>query len=275
MNGICQHTHSTEVSTVGELEGKKALVFGVANHNSIAWAIAQKLAAQGARLAFTYQERMEHNVRKLAAGVEDALVIPCDVQSDDELDTAFNTVGQEFGGGLDILIHSVAYAPTEDLRGRVSSVSRAGFITAVDVSAYSLLAMARRAEPLMQHSGGGSIIAMTYLGSERVVPGYNLMGIAKAALEASIRYLAWDMGPSNIRVNGISAGPLRTLSARGVGNINDMFTLIDQVAPLHRNIEQGDVGDLATLLCLPRMSNLTGNIVYLDSGFHLMGLGTM
>jgi enoyl-[acyl-carrier protein] reductase I len=260
---------------VGELESKKALIFGVANHNSIAWAIAQKLAAQGARLAFTYQERMEQNVRKLASGVEGALVIPCDVQSDDELDAAFDTVGREFDGGLDILIHSVAYAPTEDLRGRVSSVSRAGFITAVDVSAYSLLAMAKRAEPLMQNGGGGSIIAMTYLGSERVVPGYNLMGIAKAALEASIRYLAWDMGPSNIRVNGISAGPLRTLSARGVGNINDMFTLIDQVAPLHRNIEQGDVGDLATLLCLPVMSNVTGNIVYLDSGFHLMGLGTM
>ena len=260
---------------MGELEGKKALIFGVANHNSIAWAIAQKLAAQGAHLAFTYQERMEQNVRKLASGLEGALVIPCDVQSDDELDAAFDTVGREFDGGLDILIHSVAYAPTEDLRGRVSAVSRAGFITAVDVSAYSLLAMAKRAEPLMQHRGGGSIIAMTYLGSERVVPGYNLMGIAKAALEASIRYLAWDMGSSNIRVNGISAGPLRTLSARGVGNINDMFTLIDQVAPLHRNIEQGDVGELATLLCLPVMSNVTGNIVYLDSGFHLMGLGMM
>jgi enoyl-[acyl-carrier protein] reductase I len=259
---------------VGELEGKKALIFGVANHNSIAWAIAQKLSAQGARLALTYQERMEQNVRKLASGVEDALVMPCDVQRDDEIDATFDTVGKEFGG-LDILIHSVAYAPTEDLRGRVSQVSRTGFMTAVDVSAYSLLAISRRAEPLMQSSGGGSIIAMTYLGSERVVPGYNLMGIAKAALEASTRYLAWDLGPANIRVNGISAGPLRTLSARGVGNINDMFALIDQVAPLHRNIEQGDVGDLAALLCTPAMRNITGNIIYLDSGFHLMGLGTM
>ncbi len=259
---------------MGELEGKTALIFGVANHNSIAWAIAQKLAAQGARLAFTYQERMEQNVRKLTANMEGALVIPCDVQRDEDLDATFEQVGKEFGG-LDILIHSVAYAPTDDLRGRVSHVSRAGFLTAVDVSAYSLLAMAKRAEPLMQARGGGSIVAMTYLGSERVVPGYNLMGIAKAALEASIRYLAWDLGSANIRVNGISAGPLRTLSARGVGNINDMFTLIDQVAPLHRNIEQGDVGDLATLLCLPVTSNLTGNILYLDSGFHLMGLGTM
>jgi enoyl-[acyl-carrier protein] reductase I len=274
MIGICHDIHSREVSTVGELEGKKALIFGVANHNSIAWAIAQKLSAQGARLAFTYQERMEQNVRKLASGVEGALVIPCDVQRDDEIDATFDTVGREFGG-LDILIHSVAYAPTEVLRGRVSQVSRAGFMTALDVSAYSLLAIARRAEPLMQSSGGGSIIAMTYLGSERVVPGYNLMGIAKAALEASTRYLAWDLGPANIRVNGISAGPLRTLSARGVGNINDMFALIDQVAPLHRNIEQGDVGDLAALLCTPAMRNITGNIIYLDSGFHLMGLGTM
>lgn len=263
-----------EVVPVGELDGKTAMIFGVANHNSIAWAIAQKLAAQGARLAFTYQERMEQNVRKLTASMDNALVLPCDVQKDEDLDTAFDQVGKEFGG-LDILIHSVAYAPTEDLRGRVSHVSRAGFLTALDVSAYSLMAMSKRAEPLMQQRGGGSVVALTYLGSERVVPGYNLMGIAKAALEASIRYLAWDLGQANIRVNGISAGPLRTLSARGVGNINDMFTLIDQVSPLHRNIEQGDVGDLAAYLCSPASQKLTGNILYLDSGFHLMGLGSM
>ena len=259
---------------MGELEGKTALIFGVANHNSIAWAIAQKLAAQGARLAFTYQERMEQSVRRLTADMENVLVLPCDVQNDAELDTTFERIGQEFGG-LDILVHSVAYAPTEDLRGRVSQVSRQGFQTALDISAYSLVAMARRTEPLMQARGGGSIVAMTYLGSVRVVPGYNLMGIAKAALEASIRYLAWDLGPSGIRVNGISAGPLRTLSARGVGNINDMFTLVDEVAPLRRNITQGDVGELASFLCTPASQNLTGNILYLDSGFQLMGLGTM
>lgn len=259
---------------MGELDGKTAMIFGVANHNSIAWAIAQKLAAQGARLAFTYQERMEQNVRKLTANMDNALVIPCDVQKDDELDAAFDQVGKEFGG-LDILVHCVAYAPTEDLRGRVSHVSRAGFLTALDISAYSLMAMSKRAEPLMQQRGGGSIVALTYLGSERVVPGYNLMGIAKAALEAAIRYLAWDLGQANIRVNGISAGPLRTLSARGVGNINDMFGLIEQVSPLHRNIEQGDVGDTAAFLCSPAAQKLTGNIVYLDSGFHLMGLGSM
>jgi enoyl-[acyl-carrier protein] reductase I len=259
---------------MGQLDGKTALIFGVANHNSIAWAIAQKLAEQGARLAFTYQERMEQNVRKLTANMEGTLVLPCDVQKDDELDAVFDQVGSAFGG-LDILIHSVAYAPTADLKGRVSEASREGFLTAMDISAYSLLAMCKRAEPLMKQRGGGSVVAMTYLGSERVVPGYNLMGIAKAALEASIRYMAWDLGPSNVRVNGISAGPLRTLSARGVGNINDMFGLVEQVSPLRRNIEQGDVGDLAVFFCSEAAKNVTGNITYLDSGFHLRGLGTM
>lgn len=260
---------------MGTLDGKTGLIFGVANHNSIAWAIAQKLAEEGARLAFTYQGRMEQNVRKLtAANMPDAPVLPCDVQSDDELDTVFDEVGKSFGG-LDILIHSVAFAPTDDLRGRVSQVSRAGFTASLDISAYSLLAMAKRAEPLMQQRGGGSIISMTYLGSERVVPGYNVMGIAKAALEASVRYLAWDLGPQNITVNGISAGPLRTLSARGVGNINAMFDLVDQVAPLRRNIEQSDIGDMAAFLCSPAARNLTGEVVHLDAGFHIMGLGTM
>src|SRR5579864_3886774 len=240
------------------LQGKTALIVGVANHNSVAWSIAQKFAEAGARLAFTYQERMERNVRNLTADLTDTLVIPCDVQSDDELDTAFAEVDKAFDG-LDILIHSVAFAPTDDLRGRVSQISRQGFTTALDISAYSLLAMARRAEPLMQKRGGGSIIAMTYLGSERVVPGYNLMGIAKAALEASIRYLAWDLGPGKIRVNGISAGPMRTLSARGVGNINDMFKLVEEVAPLRQNITQTDVGDLATFLCSDQAAGLTGD----------------
>jgi enoyl-[acyl-carrier protein] reductase I len=259
---------------LGALEGKTALVFGVANHNSIAWAITQKLAEEGVKLALTYQERMEQNVRKLAATLDNPLVLPCDVQSDSDLDATFEKIGAEFGG-LDILVHCVAFAPTEDLKGRVSKVSRAGFLTAHDVSVYSLLAMAGRAEPLMQARGGGSVLALTYLGSERVVPGYNLMGLAKASLEAAIRYLAWDLGPQNIRVNGISAGPLRTLSARGVGNINDMFTLVDQVAPLRKNIEQRDVGEVAAYLLSPAASALTGDIVYVDNGFHVMGLGAM
>ncbi len=260
---------------MGTLDGKTGLIFGVANHNSIAWAIAQKLVEEGARLAFTYQGRMEQNVRKLtAANMPDAPVLPCDVQSDEELDAVFDEVGKSFGG-LDILIHSVAFAPTDDLRGRVSHVSRAGFTASLDISAYSLLAVAKRAEPLVQQRGGGSVLSMTYLGSERVVPGYNVMGIAKAALEASVRYLAWDLGPQNITVNGISAGPLRTLSAGGGGNINAMVDLVDQVAPLRRNIEQGDIGDMAAFLCSPAARNLTGEVIHLDAGFHIMGLGTM
>lgn len=259
---------------MGVLEGKKALIFGVANHNSVAWAIAQKFAEAGAQLAFTYQQRMEQNVRKLTATMPGALVVPCDVQSDEELDSAFEEVGKSFGG-LDILVHAVAFAPTDELRGRVSQVTRQGFHTSVDISAYSLIAMARRAEPLMEQNGGGSILTMTYLGSERVVQGYNMMGIMKAALEASVRYLAWDLGPHNIRVNGISAGPMRTLSARGVGNINSMFPVVEEVAPLHRNIFQSDVGDLATFLCSPQATNLTGDIFFVDAGFHIMGLGSM
>jgi enoyl-[acyl-carrier protein] reductase I len=257
---------------MGVLDGKRALIFGVANHNSVAWAIAQKLAAEGARLAFTYQQRMEQNVRKLTASIPDALVVPCDVQSDDELDAAFERVGRELDG-LDILIHSVAFAPAEDLKGRIATVSRQGYLTALDISAYSLIAMARRAEPLMERAGGGSILAMTYMASERVVPSYNLMGIAKAALEATVRYLAWDLGPRNIRVNAISAGPMRTLAARGVGDINAMFPIVDEVAPLHRNIAQADVGDLAAFLCGPAATNLTGDVFFCDAGFHIMGLG--
>src|SRR5258706_10336826 len=190
------------------------MILGVANHNSVAWTIAQKLAEGGYRVAFTNQERREQNVRKLPADIEGALVLPCDVQKDDEMDAVFEQVGRAFGG-LDALIHSVAYAPTDDLRGRVSQVSRPGFLTAMDISAYSLIAMGKRAEPLMQERGGGSIVAMTYLGSVRVVPGYNLMGIAKAALEAAIRYLAWDLGPAGVRVHGKSRGPMRTLASRG------------------------------------------------------------
>jgi len=260
---------------VVDFAGKTALIFGVANHNSVAWPIAQQLAERGARVALTYQERMESNVRKLATTLPgDPLVLPCDVQNDEQLDAVFETVGKQLGG-LDALLHSVAYAPTDDLRGRVADVSRQGFLAAVDISAFSLVAMARRAEPLMQSRGGGSIVAMTYLGSERVVPGYNLMGLAKATLEAAIRYLAWDLGAAGVRVNGISAGPMRTLSARGVGHINDVIELMDEKAPLRRNMTQADVADLALFLFSDKAKNMTGNIEYVDSGFHVMGLGSM
>ena len=256
---------------MAEFTGKTALIFGVANHNSVAWPIAQQLAEQGARVALTFQERMEQNVRKLAATLPgNPLVIPCDVQDDAQLDAAFAEVGRELGG-LDVLLHSVAYAPTDDLRGRVADVTRAGFLTAVDVSAFSLIAMARRAEPLMQPRGGGSIVAMTYLGAERVVRGYNLMGIAKSALETAIRYLAWDLGAAGVRVNGISAGPMRTLSARGVGHINDAIDMMGENAPLRRSMSQSDVADLALFLFSDKAKNLTGNIEYVDSGMHVMG----
>lgn len=256
---------------MAEFTGKTALIFGVANHNSVAWPIAQQLAEQGARVALTYQERMEQNVRKLAATLPgNPLVIPCDVQDDAQLDTAFAEVGRELSG-LDILLHSVAYAPTDDLRGRVADVSRAGFLTAIDVSAFSLIAMARRAEPLMRSRGGGSIVAMTYLGAERVIPGYNLMGIAKSALETAIRYLAWDLGEAGVRVNGVSAGPMRTLSARGVGDINAVIDMTAEHAPLRRSMNQSDVADLALFLFSDKAKNLTGNIEYVDSGMHIMG----
>ncbi len=256
---------------MAEFTGKTALIFGVANHNSVAWPIAQQLAEQGARVALTYQERMEQNVRKLAATLPgNPMVLHCDVQSDEELDEVFGQVGRELGG-LDILLHSVAYAPTEDLRGRVADVTRAGFLTAMDVSAFSLIALARRAEPLMRARGGGSIVAMTYLGGERVIPGYNLMGIAKAALEAAIRYLAWDVGASGVRVNGISAGPMRTLSARGVTDINAAIGMMGEHAPLRRPMSQADVADLALFLFSDKAKNLTGNIEYIDSGIHVMG----
>ncbi|MFI5273647.1 MAG: enoyl-ACP reductase [Ktedonobacterales bacterium] len=260
---------------MADFTGKTALIFGIANHNSVAWPIAQQLAEQGARLAVTYQGRMEQNVRKLAATLPgDPLVLPCDVQDDAQLDAVFSQVGSELGG-LDILLHSVAYAPTDDLKGRVADVSRQGFLTAVDISAFSLIAMARRAEPLMQPRGGGSVLAMTYLGSERVIPGYNLMGIAKAALEAAIRYLAYDLGAAGVRVNGISAGPMRTLSARGVGHISDAMDMMNVTAPLRRNMDQSDVADLALFLFSDHAKNITGNIEYVDSGFHIMGLGSL
>src|SRR5215218_6804603 len=194
--------------------GKTGLVLGVANKRSIAWAIAQRLAAGGARLAFTYQgDRIEKSVRELAAQVDSPLVTACDVRADGDIDRVFSEVGDAFGGGLDLLVHSVAFAAAEDLEGRFTDTPRDRFWLALDVSAYSLVACARAAEPLMEAAGGGSIVTMTYLGGERAVPHYNVMGVAKAALDSSVQYLAWDLGPKNIRVNAVSAGPVRTLAA--------------------------------------------------------------
>src|SRR5882724_8512083 len=216
------------------LEGKKALIFGVANHRSIAWAIAQALAGEGAQIALTYQERMEKYVRDLAAKIPGTAVIPCDVQNDDELDKAFAETSNIFNGGLDILIHCVAYAPPSELENPFLQTTRAGFHTALDISAYSLVAMSRRAEPLMKNKGG-SILALTYMASERVMPKYNVMAVAKAALECSVRYLAFELGPAQIRVNAISAGPVRTLAAKGIPGFDQMESVIEERSPLKRN----------------------------------------
>lgn len=253
------------------LEGKKALIFGVANHRSIAWAIAQALAGEGAQLALAYQERMEKYVRDLAAKLPNTPVVQCDVQNDDELDTAFAQVGELFDGKLDILIHCVAYAPPSELENPFIQTTRAGFHTALDISAYSLVAMARRAQPLMQATGGGSILALTYMASERVMPKYNVMAVAKAALECSVRYLAFEMGEHNIRVNAISAGPLNTLAARGVSGFTSFREQMSHAAPLRRNIEQAEVGDSALFLCSPLARAITGEIMFVDAGYNIMG----
>ena len=252
------------------LEGKKALIFGVANHRSIGWAIAQSLASEGAQIILAYQERMEKYVRELAAKIPNTPVIPCDVQQDDQLDAAFAETSKLFNGELDILIHSVAYAPPSELENPFTETTRTGFHTALDISAYSLIAMAKRAKPLME-AKGGNILTLTYMASERVMPKYNVMAVAKAALECSVRYLAYELGENNIRVNAISAGPLNTLAARGVSGFTSFREQMGHVAPLRRNIEQSEVGDAALFLCGPYARAITGEIMFVDAGYNIMG----
>jgi enoyl-[acyl-carrier protein] reductase I len=257
----------------GRFDGKQALVLGVANRRSIAWAIASRLAAEGAQVAFTYQgERIEKSVRDLAATVDSPLVTECDVRSDDDVERVFADVADAFGGGLDILVHSVAFAAAEDLEGRFTDTPRDRFWLALDVSAYSLVACARAAEPLMDARQGGSILTMTYLGGERAVPHYNVMGVAKSALDSSVRYLAWDLGFKNIRVNAISAGPVRTLAARSIAGFTTMEEMFEQRAPLHRQIEADDCGAAAAYLLSEDAKNVTGTTLYVDAGYHAMGM---
>jgi len=258
---------------VGDFTGKRALVLGVANKRSIAWAIARRLAEGGAQVAFTYQgERIEKSVRELADSVASPHVTPCDVCSDEDVDRVFSEVAEVFGGSLDVLVHSVAFAAAEDLEGRFTDTPRDRFWLALDVSAYSLVACARAAEPLMEAAGGGSILTMTYLGGERAVPHYNVMGVAKATLDASVRYLAWDLGPKNIRVNAISAGPVRTLAARSIAGFPTMEALVEERAPLHRHIDADDVGAAAAYLLSDDARNVTATTLYVDSGYHSMGM---
>jgi enoyl-[acyl-carrier protein] reductase I len=258
---------------VPDFSGKRGLVLGVANRRSIAWAIAQKLADGGAQLAFTYQgERIEKNVRELADSVGSPLLAECDVRADADVERIFSETAQTFGGELDILVHSVAFADARDLEGRFTDTPRDRFWLALDVSAYSLIAAARAAEPLMEAAGGGSILTMTYLGGERAVPHYNVMGVAKAALDASVRYLAWDLGEKDIRVNAVSAGPVRTLAARSIAGFPTMESIVKERSPLRRNIESDDVGSAAAFLLSDEARNVTGTTLYVDSGYHAMGM---
>lgn len=253
------------------LTEKKGIIFGVANKRSIAWATAQALHGAGARLAFTYQgERLKENVADLTKdAMPGSLLLPCDVAKQEEVDETFKRVGEEFGR-LDFLIHSIAYAPREALDGEFLDTSREAFLTALEISAYSLAQLARAAVPLMTE--GGSIVTMTYYGAEKVVAGYNVMGVAKSALEASVRYLANDLGPRNVRVNAISAGPIQTLSARGVADFSTMLKHAAERAPMRRNVQASEVGNTALFLCSPLSSGITGEVIYVDCGYNIMGI---
>lgn len=258
---------------MGLLEGKTGIVFGVANKRSIAWAIARSLAREGMRLAFTYQgERLKESVEALtSASMPDALLLPCDVTNDAEIEAVFQRVGAEFGH-LDALLHSVAYAPKEDLEGEFINTSREGFKLAHDISAFSLVALTRAALPYFEKAGGGAVLALTYLGATKAVEGYNVMGVAKASLEASMRYLAANLGPRNIRVNALSAGPVNTLAARGIRGFTSMLHHHADRAPLRRNVELEEIGNSGMFLLSPLSSGITGEVMFVDCGYNIVGL---
>ncbi|MEQ1573427.1 MAG: enoyl-ACP reductase [Vicinamibacterales bacterium] len=255
-----------------DFAGKHGLVVGVANKRSIVWAIAQATALRGARLALTYQGRFEEHVNDLSQELgHSPLVLPCDVASDADIDTVFAKLDQEFGG-LDFVVHGAAFARKEELSEPFSNTSREGFRLAMDISAYSLIALARGAAPLMEKRGGGSIVTLSYLGSERVFPNYNVMGVAKAALEANVRYLAADLGPKNIRVNAVSAGPIKTISAMGIGGFSNILGVYRDRAPLRRNVDTIEVGEAATFLLSSAARGITGEVLMVDAGFHVTGM---
>ena len=251
------------------LAGKTAVVFGLANKRSIAWGIAQKLHEAGATLAICYQnERMKLEAQSLIGELSGASGFQCDVSSDQEIESLFAALKERYGK-LDILVHAVAFAPAAELRGDFLATSREGFRIALDVSVYSLIAVSRGAAPLMTE--GGSIITLSFYAAEKVVPNYNVMAIAKAGLESTVRYLAWNLGPKNIRVNAISAGPIKTLAARGVGDLTDMLKSHAERAPLHRNVDQLEVGGAALFLASDLSSAVTGEVMYVDCGYNIMG----
>jgi enoyl-[acyl-carrier protein] reductase I len=255
-----------------DLSGKTGLIVGIANRRSIAWAIAQAAQAAGARLAVTYQgERLEENVRELAQGLTDPLVLPLDVTDDSQIAGVFESVDREFGG-LDFLVHGAAFAPPKELAAPFVETTRDGFRVSLDISAYSLVALARGAMPLMERRGGGSIVTLTYLGSQRIFQNYNVMGVAKAALEASVRYLAADLGPKNIRVNAISAGPIKTLAASGISGFSGIMQVYRDRAPLRRTVEAAEVADAAMFLLGPAGRAVTAEVLMVDAGYHATGM---
>jgi enoyl-[acyl-carrier protein] reductase I len=253
-------------------KGKHGLVIGVANRRSIAWAITQALQAAGARIAMTYpSERLEENVRELAEKLENPLVAPCDISSDQQIADLAGLIDKEFGG-LDFLVHAAAFAPGEALSNPFVQTSREAFRIALDISAYSLVGLSRAMQPLMEKRGGGSILTLTFLGSTRVFPNYNVMGVAKAALESSVRYLASDLGPKNIRVNAISAGAIKTLASSGISGLSTMLQVYRERSPLRRSVDTSEVADAAMFLLGPGSRAVTGEILMVDSGFHTIGI---
>jgi enoyl-[acyl-carrier protein] reductase I len=255
-----------------DFTGKHGLIVGVANKRSISWAIAQTVASRGARLALTFQGRFEDKVNDLARGLDHTpLILPCDVSSDADIAAVYEQVEKEFGG-LDFLVHGAAFAPREELEAPFVETSREGFRVTMDISAFSLIALTKGAVPLMEKRGGGSVLTLSYLGSERVFPNYNVMGVAKAALEATVRYLAADVGPRNIRVNAVSAGPIKTLAAAGVKGFSNILHVYPERAPLRRNVEIGEVAQAAAFLLGDAGSGITGEVLVVDAGFHVTGM---
>ena len=252
------------------LENKKGLVFGLANNYSIAWAIAQEAKAQGAELGFTYlNEAIEKRMRPLAESLGSPLILPCDVASDEQIAAVFDQVARTWGK-LDFLVHSIAFARKEDLEGRYADTSREGFRIALETSAYSLVSLSRAAAPLMKE--GGSILTLSYYGAEKAVKNYNVMGVAKAALEASVRYLAADLGPEGIRVNAVSAGAIKTLSAKGIRGFSEMLGVYAERTPLRRNVETSEVGKASVFLLSDSSSGITGEVLHVDTGYNILGM---
>jgi len=257
---------------MADFTGKIGLVVGVANKRSIAWAIAQVTALRGARLVLTYQGRFEEHVNELSQGLDPApLVLPCDVTSDSDIEAVFARIDRDFGG-LDFVVHGAAFAKREDLTAPFSQTSRDGFAMAMDISAYSLIALTRGALPLMEKRGGGAILTLSYLGSERVFPNYNVMGVAKAALEANVRYLAADVGQKNVRVNAVSAGPIKTLAAAGISGFSNILNIYKDRAPLRRNVDTSEVAEAAAFLLSDAGRGVTGEVLMVDAGFHVTGM---